>query len=85
MSPLVDFTSKTPSPTSRIETSNVPPPRSYTAMVPLSFLSRPYANAAAVGSLIIQKKLKTQKLKIKKLMKSNNDNLIFHNLVNTTT
>ena len=55
MSPLVDFTSKTPSPTSRMETSNVPPPRSYTAIVPLSFLSRPYANAAAVGSLIIHK------------------------------
>jgi hypothetical protein len=28
VSPLVDFTSNTPSPISRIETSNVPPPRS---------------------------------------------------------
>ena len=28
VSPLVDFTSKTPSPTSKIETSNVPPPKS---------------------------------------------------------
>ena len=28
VSPLVDFTSKTPSPNSRIETSNVPPPKS---------------------------------------------------------
>ena len=32
VSPLVAFTSNTPSPTSRIETSNVPPPRSNTAM-----------------------------------------------------
>jgi hypothetical protein len=58
VSPFVDLTSKTPSPTSRIDTSNVPPPKSYTAIVPLSFLSRPYARAAAVGSLII---LKTSK------------------------
>ena len=28
VSPLVDFTSKTPSPISRIDTSNVPPPKS---------------------------------------------------------
>lgn len=28
VSPLVDFTSKTPSPNSRIDTSNVPPPKS---------------------------------------------------------
>ena len=28
VSPLVDFTSKTPSPNSRIETSKVPPPKS---------------------------------------------------------
>jgi hypothetical protein len=33
VSPLVDFTSNTPSPISRIETSKVPPPRSNTAMV----------------------------------------------------
>ena len=52
--PLVDLTSKTPSPSSRIETSNVPPPRSYTRTVwVLSCLSSPYARAAAVGSLII--------------------------------
>ena len=41
VSPLVDFTSTTPSPTSRIEISNVPPPKSYTAMVSFFFLSRP--------------------------------------------
>ena len=41
VSPLVDFTSTTPSPTSRIEMSNVPPPKSYTAMVSSFFLSRP--------------------------------------------
>ena len=42
VSPLVDFTSNTPSPSSRIEMSNVPPPRSYTATVcSLSFLSKP--------------------------------------------
>ena len=41
VSPLVDFTSNTPSPISRIETSKVPPPRSYTAMVPVLVLSRP--------------------------------------------
>ena len=28
VSPLVDLTSKTPSPSSKIETSNVPPPKS---------------------------------------------------------
>ena len=33
VSPLVDLTSNTPSPISRIEISNVPPPRSYTAIV----------------------------------------------------
>ena len=33
MSPFVDFTSKTPSPISSIEMSNVPPPRSYTAIL----------------------------------------------------
>ena len=41
VSPLVDFTSKTPSPISRMETSNVPPPRSNTAIFSSSFLSRP--------------------------------------------
>ena len=42
VSPLVDLTSKTPSPSSRIEISNVPPPRSNTAtFISLFFLSRP--------------------------------------------
>ena len=53
VSPLVDFTSKTPSPISKIEISKVPPPKSYTAIVLPSFLSKPYASAAAVGSLTI--------------------------------
>ena len=53
-SPFVDLTSKTPSPNSNIDISNVPPPKSKTAILrSLSFLSRPYAKAAAVGSLII--------------------------------
>ena len=34
--------------------SNVPPPKSYTAIVSSFFLSRPYASAAAVGSLTIR-------------------------------
>ena len=33
MSPFVDLTSKTPSPISKIDTSKVPPPRSYTAIL----------------------------------------------------
>ena len=41
VSPLTPSTSKTPSPTSRIEMSKVPPPRSKTAIVSLFFLSRP--------------------------------------------
>ena len=41
VSPFVDFTSNTPSPISRMDTSNVPPPRSNTAIVPVSFLSNP--------------------------------------------
>ena len=55
VSPLVDLTSNTPSPSSRIEISNVPPPRSNTAIF-ISFwvLSRPYASAAAVGSFTIR-------------------------------
>ena len=53
VSPEVASTSKTPSPTSKIETSNVPPPKSKTRIVSLSFLSNPYDNEAAVGSLII--------------------------------
>ena len=55
VSPLVDFTSNTPSPNSRIEISNVPPPRSNTAIFwSWDFLSKPYAKAAAVGSLMIR-------------------------------
>ena len=41
VSPLVDLTSNTPSPNSRIETSNVPPPKSYTAIFLFAFLSSP--------------------------------------------
>ena len=41
VSPLVDFTSNTPSPISSTEMSKVPPPRSYTAIVPADFLSMP--------------------------------------------
>ena len=51
--PAVDLTSNTPYPNSRIDTSNVPPPKSYTKIVCPSSFSRPYAKAAAVGSLII--------------------------------
>ena len=36
-----------------MEISKVPPPKSYTAINLSSFLSNPYARAAAVGSLII--------------------------------
>ena len=56
VSPLVALTSKTPSPSSRIEMSKVPPPRSYTAILrsPLPCLSRPNASAAAVGSLMMR-------------------------------
>ncbi len=54
VSPLVERTSNTPSPSSRIETSKVPPPRSKTAIFSSFFESSPYANAAAVGSLIIR-------------------------------
>ena len=41
VSPLVDLTSKTPSPISRMEISKVPPPRSKTAIFSSPFLSRP--------------------------------------------
>jgi len=42
VSPSVDLTSKTPSPSSRIEISKVPPPRSKTAIfMSLCILSRP--------------------------------------------
>ena len=47
-------TSKTPLSMVKIETSKVPPPRSKTRMFfSAPFLSRPYANAAAVGSFRI--------------------------------
>ena len=55
LSPAVDNTSNTPSPNSRIDTSNVPPPRSNTKIFSSwSTLSKPYARAAAVGSLTIR-------------------------------
>ena len=41
VSPLVAFTSNTPSPISRMDTSKVPPPRSYTSTVWSSVLSMP--------------------------------------------
>lgn len=49
------MTSKIPPEISKIETSNVPPPMSKikTCRSSSLFLSRPYATAAAVGSLII--------------------------------
>jgi hypothetical protein len=47
-------TSKTPLSMVKILTSNVPPPKSKTRMFfSPPFLSKPYAMAAAVGSLII--------------------------------
>jgi len=49
----VAFTSNTPPEISKIEISKVPPPKSYTAIIFPSVLSRPKARAAAVGSLII--------------------------------
>jgi len=41
VSPFVERTSNTPSPISRIEMSNVPPPRSNTAIFSSFFLSSP--------------------------------------------
>ena len=57
MSPAVAFTSKIPSSIERILTSNVPPPKSNIRTLDSLFLtlSKPYAIAAAVGSLIILK------------------------------
>jgi len=51
----VAFTSKIPSSIVKRDTSNVPPPRSKirTFFSPAVFLSKPYAIAAAVGSLMI--------------------------------
>mmetsp|Transcript_37172 Transcript_37172/g.84198 ORF Transcript_37172/g.84198 Transcript_37172/m.84198 type:complete len:282 (-) Transcript_37172:657-1502(-) len=54
VSPFVALTSKTPPEISSTDTSKVPPPKSYTATTWPSFLSRPYASAAAVGSLMIR-------------------------------
>mmetsp|Transcript_24358 Transcript_24358/g.62816 ORF Transcript_24358/g.62816 Transcript_24358/m.62816 type:complete len:315 (-) Transcript_24358:538-1482(-) len=55
VSPEVAITSKTPLSMVRSDTSNVPPPRSNTRMFfSPSFLSRPYAIAAAVGSLMMR-------------------------------
>ena len=56
VSPPVAFTSKIPPSSVRIDTSCVPPPQSNTKMFfscLSSVLSRPYAIAAAVGSLMI--------------------------------
>mmetsp|Transcript_5011 Transcript_5011/g.10806 ORF Transcript_5011/g.10806 Transcript_5011/m.10806 type:complete len:204 (+) Transcript_5011:1281-1892(+) len=53
VSPAVASTSKTPPSMDNSVTSKVPPPRSNTRMFSsLSFLSSPYAMAAAVGSLM---------------------------------
>ena len=41
VSPFVALTSNTPSPISRIDTSNVPPPKSYTTIFLFPDLSRP--------------------------------------------
>mmetsp|Transcript_29745 Transcript_29745/g.45987 ORF Transcript_29745/g.45987 Transcript_29745/m.45987 type:complete len:380 (+) Transcript_29745:384-1523(+) len=54
VSPFVATTSKKPSSIVSRETSNVPPPRSNTRIFRSPFLSRPYAMAAAVGSLMIR-------------------------------
>ena len=54
VSPDVERTSCTPSPISKIETSKVPPPKSNTRTFSLLSFSRPYAKAAAVGSLTIR-------------------------------
>mmetsp|Transcript_26026 Transcript_26026/g.65035 ORF Transcript_26026/g.65035 Transcript_26026/m.65035 type:complete len:322 (-) Transcript_26026:79-1044(-) len=64
VSPAVALTSKMPSSMVRRETSKVPPPRSkmrtlFSALAPFCFfLSRPYAMAAAVGSLMIRMTLR---------------------------
>jgi len=59
VSPAVALTSKIPSSIDSSETSNVPPPRSkmstfFSPVTPCDFLSRPYAIAAAVGSLMMR-------------------------------
>ena len=55
VSPEVLITSKTPPPISIKVTSSVPPPKSNTIIFISSFdLSKPNANEAAVGSLMIR-------------------------------
>jgi len=54
VSPFVLSTSTDSLSTSRIDTSNVPPPRSNTAIFSSAFFSIPYASDAAVGSLMIR-------------------------------
>src|SRR3954463_8372440 len=58
LSPAVDLTSNTPSPSSSTDTSNVPPPRSKTRIVWSPSLSSPYASDAAVGSLMMRSTLR---------------------------
>ncbi|MCG3135090.1 MAG: hypothetical protein HMLKMBBP_02593 [Planctomycetes bacterium] len=59
VSPLVESTSKTPSAIWRIDTSNVPPPRSNTTIFFSCFsLFSPYASAAAVGSFTMRRTLR---------------------------
>ncbi len=53
-SPPVARTSNTPLPISSTEMSKVPPPRSKTATLPFTCLPKPYAKAAAVGSLMMR-------------------------------
>jgi hypothetical protein len=48
------FTSITSSPTSSTEMSKVPPPKSKTTIFSSFFLLKPYASAAAVGSLMMR-------------------------------
>ena len=54
LSPQVARTSITPSPISIIDTSKVPPPKSYTIIFCDDSLSSPYESAAEVGSFIIR-------------------------------
>src|SRR5258708_4736971 len=54
LSPAVDLTSKTPSPSSSTATSNVPPPRSKTKIVWSDSFSSPYASDAALGPLMMR-------------------------------
>src|SRR3990167_9168330 len=53
-SPSVERTSMTSSPTSRTDMSKVPPPKSNTTIFSFFFLLKPYARAAAVGSLMMR-------------------------------